>query len=164
MFYQIILLTILTLLPFFELRLSIPVGILAGALTLPFGITASGMNLNPLFVFVFVSVINILLGFLLFGAFTLFHNFLGNSKIGRRYERALNRGQKRIAPYIQKYGTFGLAIFIGIPLPGSGVYTGTLGAFVLGIKKRDFYIATILGVLIASTIVTILTLLGMNLF
>ena len=51
-----------------------------------------------------------------------------------------------------------LAIFIGIPLPGSGVWTGALAAYLLGVRFRDFAIACVIGVLIAAAIVTAVTL------
>jgi len=66
--------------------------------------------------------------------------------------------QKRIKPYVDKYGELGVAVFIGIPLPGSGVYTGAFGAFLLGLDRRKFAIANVLGVCIAGTIVTAVTL------
>ena len=62
--------------------------------------------------------------------------------------------------YVEKYGEIGVAIFIGIPLPGSGVYTGSMGSYLLGVSKKDFIIACILGVLIAGTAVTLITLFG----
>jgi multidrug efflux pump subunit AcrA (membrane-fusion protein) len=50
----------------------------------------------------------------------------------------------------------GLALFIGIPLPGTGAYTGAAGAFALGMKKRQFAIANIAGVCMAGIAVTII--------
>ena len=71
----------------------------------------------------------------------------------------LERTQHRIHPYVEKYGEFGVAVFIGIPLPGSGVYTGAFGSYLLGLDKRKFIIANVIGVLIAATAVTALCLL-----
>jgi len=53
----------------------------------------------------------------------------------------------------------GVAIFIGIPLPGSGVYTGALGSYLLGVQKKKFMVANAIGVLIAAVAVTGLSLL-----
>jgi len=55
-------------------------------------------------------------------------------------------------------------LFIGIPLPGSGVYTGALGAYVLGFGYKRFIIASTIGVLIAGIIVTAIMLTGSELF
>ena len=60
----------------------------------------------------------------------------------------------------EKYGIIGLALFIGVPLPGSGVYSGALGAYLLGFNFKDYFKAAVLGVLIAATIVTIVSIFG----
>ena len=59
---------------------------------------------------------------------------------------------------MDKYGEWALAIFIGIPLPGSGVYSGALAADLLGLSFRKFVVANIVGVLIAGVIVTAVSL------
>ncbi|MBO7532342.1 MAG: small multi-drug export protein, partial [Victivallales bacterium] len=72
------------------------------------------------------------------------------------FEKYLERAQRKLKPQIEKYGTMGLALFIGIPLPGTGAYTGAAGAFALGMKKRQFAIANIAGVCMAGIAVTII--------
>ena len=67
------------------------------------------------------------------------------------------RTQKNIQKSVDKYGELGVALFIGVPLPGSGVYSGALGAYVIGLNFKKFIIADIIGVLIAGTIVTIIS-------
>ncbi len=69
------------------------------------------------------------------------------------------RGQEKLHPYVEKYGEWGLALFIGIPLPGTGSYTGGFGAYLLGFDRRRFWIANALGVAIACIAVTALCLL-----
>ncbi len=69
------------------------------------------------------------------------------------------RTQYRLHPYVERYGEWGLAFFIGIPLPGTGAYTGAFGAFLLGFDKRRFLIANVLGVLCACVAVTAICLL-----
>ena len=66
---------------------------------------------------------------------------------------------EELKPSIETYGTWGLAIFIGIPLPLTGAYTGAAGAFALGMGKRQFMIANVVGVLLAGIVVTIISLL-----
>jgi uncharacterized membrane protein len=56
-----------------------------------------------------------------------------------------------------------VAIFIGIPLPGSGVYTGAVASFLIGLNFKKFIIADIIGVLIAGILVTIICLTGAGL-
>lgn len=164
MIWNLFLLILLTFLPFVELRLSIPIGILSATLILPFGITISGMGFNPILVFVIATITNIILGILVFNFLYLFDEKLKKSKVGARYIRTLERAQRKIKPYVKKYAIFGLAIFVGIPIPGSGVYMGSLAGFVIGMEKKDFHKGMIFGVLIAATIVTLLTVLGKSLF
>jgi len=69
-----------------------------------------------------------------------------------------------VKPYVDKYGEWGIALFIGIPLPGSGSYSGALAAYVLGLSYKKFIIANLLGVLIAGIAVLIVSLTGSSLF
>ena len=106
------------------------------------------------------TIANIILGWVVFAVlgpvFTLIRKW---TWFDSRIWPILNRTQHRIHPYVEKYGELGVAIFIGIPLPGSGVYTGAFGAYLLGLDKRKFAIANVIGVLIAATAVTSLCLL-----
>ncbi len=76
----------------------------------------------------------------------------------------MDRSHRKLSPYMQRFGVFGVTLFISLPIPGSGVYMGSLGAFMLGLNKKQFYKANIYGVLIAATIVTLLTVMGKTLF
>ena len=58
---------------------------------------------------------------------------------------------------IEKYEFWGLVAFVGIPLPGTGAWTGSLIAALLGIRFRKAFPAIVLGVLIAAVIMTILS-------
>ena len=58
---------------------------------------------------------------------------------------------------IDKYGYFGLLLFVGIPLPGTGAWTGSALAVLLGLDKKKCFIFIILGVLLASIIMSILS-------
>ena len=143
---------LITMVPTLELRASIPYGILK-----------YGMNWQTVFIICILS--NIILAPLVwFFIHHIMHFFLKIKWIEKIYNKWVLRTQKRVKPYVEKYGTLGLAIFIGIPLPGSGVYTGGLGAYLLQYKFKDYLIASILGVLIAGIIVTIVTLTGSGLF
>lgn len=64
---------------------------------------------------------------------------------------------RRQAPQVQKYGFWGLAIFVAIPLPMTGAWSGAAIAFILGMRKRVAFLSIFLGVLIAGLIVTGLT-------
>jgi uncharacterized membrane protein len=55
-----------------------------------------------------------------------------------------------------------LVMFVAIPLPITGAWTGCAAAFVFGIKFRHAFIAIMAGVMIAGFIVTISTLVGIS--
>ena len=69
------------------------------------------------------------------------------------------RAQHKLHPYVEKYGEWGVALFIGVPLPGTGAYTGAFGSHLLGLDRRRFLVANAVGVLIACIAVTLLCLL-----
>lgn len=77
---------------------------------------------------------------------------------GPLFTKRLTQAEKAFSGKYEKYGAIGLIIFIGIPLPLTGSWTGSLAAFVFNIpfKKSVFLIA--LGACLAATIVTLITL------
>ncbi len=152
MIKETLILFAITLLPFLELRASIP-----------WGIFKYGMN--PLLVFTICIISNIILvPFIWIFLNYIIHAFLKIPSLNNLYQKVVIKTQKKVHPYVEKYGVLGLAIFIGIPLPGSGVYSGGLGAYLLGFKFKDYLIASIIGVLIAGIIVTIVCLTGNTIF
>lgn len=58
---------------------------------------------------------------------------------------------------IEKYEFWGLVVFVGIPLPGTGAWTGALIASLLGVRFRKAFPAIVLGVLLAAFLMTILS-------
>ena len=58
---------------------------------------------------------------------------------------------------IEKYEFWGLVIFVGIPLPGTGAWTGALIAALLGIRFRKAFPAIVIGVCLAAFIMTVLS-------
>lgn len=58
---------------------------------------------------------------------------------------------------IEKLGFWGLVLFIGVPLPGTGAWTGCLIATLLRMDKKKAFLAAILGVLMASVIMMIVS-------
>ncbi|NMG82748.1 MAG: ligand-binding protein SH3 [Methanosarcinales archaeon] len=57
----------------------------------------------------------------------------------------------------EKYGTLALALFVAVPLPVTGAWTGCAAAFVFGIKFKHSLPAITTGILLAGIIVTIVT-------
>ncbi len=150
--YDFLQITLITLIPTLELRASLPYAILV--LQLPWYLA-----------FFWVVLINILLGPLVFFALRFFlHLLIKIPLFNRIYEHSLGKAQTRIKPMVEKYGEIGLAIFIGIPLPGSGVYTAALAAFILDIKAKKFLVATVIGVIIAAVLVLAVVYSGSEIF
>lgn len=151
---QVFLLALVTLIPALELRASIPWGVLGNA---SWGISEP----MPWYAVAAVCmVVNVLLGVAVFAVLGPIMQVLERFEwFAKRFEPVLEHARKRLHPYVEKYGEIGVALFIGIPLPGSGVYTGALGAFLLGLDRRKFMVANIVGVGIAGAGVTVLSLL-----
>lgn len=149
---EILILILLTLVPFLELRASIPYGIFK-------------TDLHWSLVFIVCVVFNIILApVIYFFLDKIVHLFLKIKSIDKCWQWWTERTQKRIKKYVDKYGEIGVAIFIGIPLPGSGVYSGALGSYLIGLSYKKFIKAVILGVLIAGVIVLIVSLTGVGAF
>ncbi len=58
---------------------------------------------------------------------------------------------------IEKYGYFGLFLFVAIPLPGTGAWTGSLLAVLLGMKPKKSFLMIFLGVISAGLIMSLLS-------
>ncbi|MCI6653200.1 MAG: small multi-drug export protein [Ruminococcus sp.] len=69
----------------------------------------------------------------------------------------LEEKANKSAPKIMKHKTFGLTIFVGIPLPVTGAWTGGLVAGLFKFNLKQTFIATILGLCMSSAIMTIIT-------
>ncbi|MDQ0290701.1 COG2426 family protein [Oligosphaera ethanolica] len=147
MFRTIVILFLVTLIPGLELRASIPVGIFGGewvSAGLPWPLVAT-----------ICVIANILIGWGVFFLLNPMLNLFRRLPICERLiVRYLERARKKLKPQVEKYGFWGLALFIGIPLPLTGAYTGAAGAFTLGMNSRQFMLANVVGVLIAGIAVT----------
>lgn len=63
---------------------------------------------------------------------------------------------------IEKYSYWGVVIFVAVPLPGTGAWTGTLIASVLGLEPKKSFLAAVLGVLVATAIMTVISYCGLG--
>ncbi|MCX7820026.1 MAG: small multi-drug export protein [Kiritimatiellae bacterium] len=82
------------------------------------------------------------------------------SRFGERLVERLLARVRRKAADIPRYEWWGLALFVAIPLPATGAWTGAMAAALLGMPPVRSMGAIALGVLIAGAIVTALSLLG----
>ena len=77
--------------------------------------------------------------------------------VTRKVVRWLEKKAQSKRSQIDKYGYLGLILFVGIPLPGTGAWTGSLVAIMLGLDKKKSFIFIIIGVILASIIMSILS-------
>ncbi len=70
------------------------------------------------------------------------------------------RLSRRRGGIVERYGLIGLVLFVAIPLPVTGAWTGSIVAFLLGLSFRRAFPCIVLGVIIAGVIVTTLTVIG----
>jgi uncharacterized membrane protein len=86
--------------------------------------------------------------------------WLGRIPLFRRFFEWLFARARSKSGSIQRYQFWGLATFVGIPLPGTGAWTGSVAAEVLGLSYWKALSAIVVGVLMASAVVTFLSVLG----
>ncbi len=82
----------------------------------------------------------------------------------KTFDYFLERTRKKVGPKVERYGYLGLTLFVAIPLPITGAYTGTLGAWFFEMKKGKSFSAIILGVIIAGMIVSVVSVFGIHIF
>ena len=142
-----VLITFLATLPVTELRASIPIGILVLKENVKLVVFYSILgNLIP------IAPVYFLLD-------PISKKLSKTPNMKKFFNWLFSRAKKR-AGLIEKYEAVGLAIFVGIPFPGTGVWTGCMIASLLRMKFIPTAIAATVGVFIAATIMTILTLVG----
>lgn len=91
--------------------------------------------------------------FILFFIKKLLH-WMSSHKMGRLAAWIENKAEKN-RPKIEKYGFWGLALFVGIPLPGTGAWTGSLVAAVFDMDLKKASISILIGVALAAVIMSI---------
>lgn len=131
--------------PFGESKLGIPYGIMKG--------------LNSYVVLIACFLANLLV-------FPLMMFFLENVNRylikWRFYKKSAiyvaKRAKTGSAGKIQKFGFFGLVLFVMIPLPGTGIYAGSIASYLLKIEKKKAFFANAIGIFFSSIIIWALTI------
>lgn len=135
------------MLPIVELRGAIPLGI-------------NFYNLDWYRVVILAIIGNMLPILPLLFILTKFTDLLSRIPIFKKFFDWLFTRTRKKSKIIEEYEMIGLMIFVAIPLPATGAWTGTVAAFLLGLGYFQSFIAIFCGVLIAAIIVTTLSLLG----
>ena len=122
-------------------------------------IAASILHMNPIISYIISIIGNIIpIPFILWLMAKILDK-MRNSK-SKRFNgiaKFLDRKVDKHKAQIEKFGYLGLVLFVGIPLPGTGAWTGCLIASVLEMDKKKSFLAALLGVFIASIIMMILS-------
>ena len=148
---KMLLTMLVSMIPVIELRGGLPFGV---ALGLPYYLAFPAAvvgNLIPApFIIVYIRRV-----------FGLMRKYLPrlNGLVDNLEKKAHLKGKK-----VQKYQYIGLWLFVAIPLPGTGAWTGCLAAAFLGMRLKKAMPAVVAGVLTAGCIMLGLTHVGINLF
>ncbi|MBQ7435432.1 MAG: small multi-drug export protein [Oscillospiraceae bacterium] len=132
------------MLPVVELRFGLPFGIAQG-LEYPLALMAALLgNMAPVpFIIVYIKRIF---------AWMRMHMPRMNALLTKLENRAHLKGET-----VEKYGHWGLLLFVAIPLPGTGAWTGALIAALLNIRTAKAVPVILIGVCIAAAIMTLVT-------
>lgn len=143
---------LLSILPISELRGAIPYGI--------------SNNINPLSVFIIAVLSNFLVVPITFFFLDYLHkHFLRIKSYNKFFNIYIEKKRKNFEKHVgTKFEFWALMIFVLIPLPMTGGYSGALLAWFFKLKRRKSYLAIFLGIIEAGIIVTLTTLGIKNLF
>lgn len=139
---------------------AIPVSELRGAIPVAMGIYGMG----PFDAFFFSVIGNLLPVIPLLLFLEPVSNYLRRYSIFDTFFTWLfSKTRRKNAESFEKYGLLALTIFVAIPLPVTGAWSGCAAAFVFGVKFRHALPAIAAGVMIAGIIVTGVTVTGISL-
>lgn len=149
---------LLTIAPITELRIGLP-------LAISYGIE----NKIPLFlIFLTIVLINILTIFIIFFLLDNIHHILMRWKLYRRiFNLYIRKFQKKVDKFERRYeklGFFALVLFVAVPLPGTGAWTGSILSWLLELDRKKSILAIAIGITIAGILIFFGTLGFINLF
>jgi len=130
-----------SLVPWAELRLAIPFGIAKG--------------LNPFVSFASAVVASWMLILPVFLALDLFYvKFFSRMPFVRRLVEGIRTHGRG---YIERWGVLGIGVYVSLPVPGPGVYSGVMLAWLFGLPRRQSVAALALGVAVSALLVTVIS-------
>ena len=140
---------ILSMLPIAELRGGIPYAI--------------ANEMDPFLVYFICVGANILAFPIVYFFLEFLHPIFMKVKLYQNlFDKFVVRTRNKIEKNIEKWGFWGLMIFVMIPLPVTGAYTGSFAAWLFNIRKRKAFLSVALGVMIAGLIVTAISISGIE--
>lgn len=141
-----------SLLPISELRGGIPIAL------------SNGFSIYSAFIICVLA--NILVIPLVFFFLDNLHDvFMRNKFYSKTFNRYIERKRNSLEKHIgTKWEFFALLLFVGIPLPITGAYTGTLLAWFFGLSRKKAYLALILGIIMAGIVVSLISFFAIETF
>lgn len=138
-----ILVFIISLMPILELR----GGLLAASL----------LGLDPISSYIICIIGNIIPVPFILWFINKILDWMRKSKHFKGFASWLDKKVDKHKSSIEKYGFWGLVLFVGIPIPGTGAWTGCLIASVLEMDRKKAFLAALIGVFMASIIMMLIS-------
>ncbi len=139
----------IAMIPIFELRGAIPWALASP----PVG---GGLSWQTAFFYAYIGNFLPVIPLLLF--LDPVTNFLRRWPILDRFFEWLFKRTRRKGKMIEKYEFIGLMLYVGIPLPGTGAWTGSLAAYLFGVRFKNAVLAISIGIVLAGVAVTLASL------
>ncbi|MCM8772933.1 MAG: small multi-drug export protein [Candidatus Omnitrophica bacterium] len=134
---------LISMLPISELRGAIPYGL---------------KKMIPFWTVFFISIIGNLLPVIpLYFLLEKILKFLEKFKYGKKFSNYIILRTKKKSKIVEIYKTLGLLVFVGIPLPMTGAWTGTIASVIFKLSFKSYIIGIVGGVLLAGIIVSLIT-------
>jgi len=73
------------------------------------------------------------------------------------YDKVISHTRHKTETKILQYGYLALLLFVAIPFPGTGVWTGSIAAWIFGLSKKKSLLVICLGAVLAGIVVTLIT-------
>lgn len=139
----------LSVLPTIEGRFALPVAVALGV--------------DPVLAFCIVSMATILLAVCLSRALWILDKILRNLPITSGiWEKYVDSSRKKMQKYVDRFGNMGIILFVAVPFPGTGIWTGSIAGYVLGIPPQRLAVNTAIGGILSNAL-ALLSIIGINL-
>ena len=132
---------VFSVVPWVELRLAIPFGITKGlspAVAFLAAVVASWAVIIPMFLMLDL----------------FYERWLSRQRLIRH---AVETVRARGRGYVERWGVLGVGIYVSLPIPGPGVYSGALLAWLFGLPRRQAILALAMGVVVSAFLVTLIS-------
>ncbi len=138
---------LLAAVPVTELRGALPVALLVYRLPVPAAVALSvaGNILPVYFLLRFIEPVSMWLA----RRFSLIDRFL---------QWLFSRTRRKLTKRVEKYSYWALAMFVSIPLPVTGAWTGALAAVLFGLPVHKSFLSIFIGLCLSASLVTLITL------